>query len=221
MTTEQTDSISVESLRYKDTRKNNPTPESAGAMAASDPDFARDSTKPHPDSAAAEKQAAELNDYLRGLMSNGGVSIQDLPRIRMMLDGEKEPEYPRLTWRKGEGSLRERTYGNLYTHDKVVPEEIIAGLVKNERFKNASLLFEPESILPPEAIFSPYKYEGEWSNRLVRATAQRAMSSLLYKDKMRGKVQLVYMDPPYNISFSSQFAATADSTSNKRGRSPA
>ena len=51
---------------------------------------------------------------------------------------------------------------------------------------------------------------GEWSNRLVRATAQRAMSSLLYKDKMRGKVQLVYMDPPYNISFSSQFAATAD-----------
>ena len=160
MTAEQTDSISVESLRYKDTRKNNPTPESAGAMAASDPDFARDSTKPHPDSAAAEKQAAELNDYLRGLMSNGGVSIQDLPRIRMMLDGEKEPEYPRLTWRKGEGSLRERTYGNLYTHDKVVPEEIIAGLVKNERFKNANLLFEPESILPPEAIFSPYKYEG-------------------------------------------------------------
>ena len=220
MTTEQTDSISVESLRYKDTRKNNPTPESAGAMAASDPDFARDSTKPHPDSAAAEKQAAELNNYLRGLMSNGGVSIQDLPRIRMMLDGEKEPEYPRLTWRKGEGSLRERTYGNLYTHDKVVPEEIIAGLVKNERFKNANLLFEPESILPPEAIFSPYKYEGEWSNRLVRATAQRAMSSLLYKDKMRGKVQLVYMDPPYNISFSSQFAVTADSTSNKRGEVP-
>ena len=220
MTAEQTDSISVESLRYKDTRKNNPTPESAGAMAASDPDFARDSTKPHPDSAAAEKQAAELNDYLRGLMSNGGVSIQDLPRIRMMLDGEKEPEYPRLTWRKGEGSLRERTYGNLYTHDKVVPEEIIAGLVKNERFKNASLLFEPESILPPEAIFSPYKYEGEWSNRLVRATAQRAMSSLLYKDKMRGKVQLVYMDPPYNISFSSQFAATADSTSNSNGDVP-
>ena len=220
MTSEQTDSISVESLRYKDTRKNNPTPEAAGAIAASDPDFARDSTKPHPDSAAAEKQAAELNDYLRGLMSNGGVAIQDLPRIRMILDGEKEPEYPRLTWRKGEGSLRERTYGNLYTHDKVVPEEIIAGLVKNERFKKASLLFEPESLLPPEAIFSPYKYEGEWSNRLVRATAQRAMSSLLYKDKMRGNVQLVYMDPPYNISFSSQFAATADSTSNNSGDVP-
>ena len=220
MTSEQTDSISVESLRYKDTRKNNPTPESAGAMAASDPDFARDSTKPHPNSAAAEKQAAELNDYLRGLMTNGGVEIQDLPRIRMILDGEKEPEYPRLTWRKGEGSLRERTYGNLYTHDKVVPEEVITGLVKNERFKKASLLFEPESVLPPEAIFSPYKYEGEWSNRLVRATAQRAMSSLLYKDKMRGKVQLVYMDPPYNISFSSQFAATTDSTENDKGEIP-
>ena len=220
MTTRQTENIDVESMHYRDTRRNNPTPESAGAMAANDPDFAQDALKPHPASAAAEKQAAELNEYLRGLMGGGGVSIEDLPRIRMMLDGEQEPAYPRLTWRKGEGVLRGRTYGNLYTHDKVVSEDIIAGLLKNERFKKASLLFEPERSFPPEAFFNPYRYEGDWSNRLIRASAQRAMASMLYKDKMRGKVQLVYMDPPYNISFSNQFAVTANTTTNDAGDIP-
>ena len=220
MTTRQTENIDVESLHYRDTRRNNPTPESAGAMAANDPDFAKDDLKPHPASAAAEQQAAELNEYLRDLMGNGGVSIEDLPRIRMMLDGEQEPAYPRLTWRKGEGVLRGRTYGNLYTHDKVVPEDIIAGLLKGERYKKASLLFEPERSFPPEAFFNPYRYEGDWSNRLIRASAQRAMASMLYKDKMRGKVQLVYMDPPYNISFSNQLAVTTNKTNNKAGEIP-
>ena len=35
------------------------------------------------------------------------------------------------------------------------------------------------------------------------------MASLLYKDAMRGKVNLIYMDPPYNISFRSNFQANA------------
>ena len=57
----------------------------------------------------------------------------------------------------------------------------------------------------------PYEYSGHWTNRLIRATAQRAMASLLYKDGMRGKVNLIYMDPPYNKSFRSNFQASADS----------
>ena len=65
--------------------------------------------------------------------------------------------------------------------------------------------------LPEDASAKPYEYSGHWTNRLIRATAQRAMASLLYKDGMRGKVNLIYMDPPYNKSFRSNFQASADS----------
>ena len=36
------------------------------------------------------------------------------------------------------------------------------------------------------------------------------MASLLYKEGMRGKVALIYMDPPYNQSFRSNFQANAE-----------
>ena len=36
------------------------------------------------------------------------------------------------------------------------------------------------------------------------------MASLLYKEGMRGKVNLIYMDPPYNKSFRSNFQADAE-----------
>ena len=64
--------------------------------------------------------------------------------------------------------------------------------------------------LPEDASAKPYEYSGHWTNRLIRATAQRAMASLLYKDAMRGKVNLIYMDPPYNVSFRSNFQVAAN-----------
>ena len=70
-------------------------------------------------------------------------------------------------------------------------------------------MFATFNGLPEDANYKPYDYNGHWTNRLIRATAQRAMASLLYKDAMRGKVNLIYMDPPYNISFRSNFQANA------------
>ena len=70
-------------------------------------------------------------------------------------------------------------------------------------------MFATFNGLPEDANYNPYEYSGHWTNRLIRATAQRAMASLLYKDAMRGKVNLIYMDPPYNISFRSNFQANA------------
>ena len=72
-------------------------------------------------------------------------------------------------------------------------------------------MFATFNGLPEDANYNPYEYNGHWTNRLIRATAQRAMASLLYKDAMRGKVNLIYMDPPYNISFRSNFQANAQS----------
>ena len=125
---------------------------------------------------------------------------------------DPEPEerlrHPQLQWNRGEQTDHSRTFGPLYIHDKVSAEQFLGSLVKD---KTQEDMFSTFNGLPEDASAKPYEYSGHWTNRLIRATAQRAMASLLYKDGMRGKVNLIYMDPPYNQSFRSNFQAAADS----------
>ena len=124
---------------------------------------------------------------------------------------EPEPEerlrHPRLQWNRGEQTDHSRTFGPLYIHDKVSAEQFLGSLVRD---KTQGDMFATFNGLPEDASAKPYEYSGHWTNRLIRATAQRAMSSLLYKDGMRGKVNLIYMDPPYNQSFRSNFQVSAE-----------
>ena len=122
-------------------------------------------------------------------------------------EGERV-RHPRLQWNRGRQADHSRTFGPLYIHDKVSPEQFLKTLTKTNPQRDMWALLNG---LPEDASAKPYKYSGHWTNRLLRATAQRAMASLLYKDGLRGKVNLVYMDPPYNKSFRSNFQASADS----------
>ena len=121
---------------------------------------------------------------------------QDTDRVR----------HPRLQWNGAPQTDYSKTYGPLYTHDKVSPTEFLNSLLRHQ---GQGDMFATFNGLPDDANYKPYEYSGHWTNRLIRATAQRAMASLLYKDAMRGKVNLIYMDPPYNISFRSNFQANA------------
>ena len=114
--------------------------------------------------------------------------------------------HPRLQWNRAPQTDYSKTYGPLYIHDKVSPAEFVNSLLKQQ---GQSDMFATFNGYPEDANYMPYEYSGHWTNRLIRATAQRAMASLLYKDAMRGKVNLIYMDPPYNISFRSNFQANA------------
>ena len=124
------------------------------------------------------------------------------------LEEEERVRHPRLQWNRGKQADHSRTFGPLYIHDKVSPEQFLKTLTKTNPQRDMWALLNG---LPEDAAAKPYEYSGHWTNRLIRATAQRAMASLLYKDGMRGKVNLVYMDPPYNKSFRSNFQASADS----------
>ena len=137
------------------------------------------------------------------MMGTEALADQPIP------DGAQETEHvrhPRLQWNRAERTDYSKTYGPLYIHDKVSPAEFVNSLLKQ---KVQTDLFATFNGLPEDANYNPYEYSGHWTNRLIRATAQRAMASLLYKDAMRGKVNLIYMDPPYNISFRSNFQANA------------
>ena len=136
------------------------------------------------------------------LMSPEEMEDQPIPEA----EAQDQVRHPRLQWNRESHTDYSRTYGPLYTHDKVSPSEFINSLLKQQEQGD---MFAAFNGLPEDANYQPYEYNGHWNNRLIRATAQRAMASLLYKDAMRGKVDLIYIDPPYNISFRSNFQANA------------
>ena len=68
-----------------------------------------------------------------------------------------------------------------------------------------SLFDLPEENPPLRSAIEFYQHRHNWSNRLVAGDSLLVMNSLLEKEGMGGKVQMVYIDPPYGIRYGSNF----------------
>ena len=129
--------------------------------------------------------------------------------------------YPRLQWQRT-ADADGVSYGKLCIHDKVSPAEFVASLLKDRGTTGSGVgpaaaqqgnWFHDFNNLPPNAHFEPYRHRaGNWNNRLIKSSGQRAMASLLHNEGLAGSVDLIYMDPPYNINFRSNFQGLVDDT---------
>lgn len=59
-----------------------------------------------------------------------------------------------------------------------------------------------------------YTHEEGWKNKLICGDSLHVMESLLHYENLRGKVQMIYIDPPYGISYNSNFQQRVDSYKN-------
>ncbi len=50
-----------------------------------------------------------------------------------------------------------------------------------------------------------YQHDGYWSNRMILGDSLQVMASLAEREGLQGKVQCIYIDPPYGIRFNSNF----------------
>ncbi|MFN8534682.1 MAG: DNA methyltransferase, partial [Dehalococcoidia bacterium] len=50
-----------------------------------------------------------------------------------------------------------------------------------------------------------YQHEVDWANRLILGDSLQVMTSLARRENLAGKVQCIYLDPPYGIKFASNF----------------
>ena len=58
-----------------------------------------------------------------------------------------------------------------------------------------------------------YQHEQNWSNRMILGDSLQVMASLAEREGLRGKIQCIYIDPPYGIKFNSNFQwSTTDKT---------
>jgi adenine-specific DNA-methyltransferase len=62
-----------------------------------------------------------------------------------------------------------------------------------------------------------YHYQGNWQNRMILGDSLQVMASLAEREGLRGKVQCIYLDPPYGIKFNSNFQWSTTSRDVKDG----
>ena len=62
-----------------------------------------------------------------------------------------------------------------------------------------------------------YTHEEGWKNKLICGDSLQVIESLLHYEGMRGKVQMIYIDPPYGVSYNTNFQQRLDTTTNEGG----
>jgi adenine-specific DNA-methyltransferase len=114
---------------------------------------------------------------------------------------------PALIWAgKVEHTSFEVPTVSLHVHERIDPRTIIEAVRKRNGAQKQMSLFEYTEENPPlrEAI-EFYKHKHNWSNRMIAGDSLLVMNSLLEKEGMSGKVQMIYIDPPYGIRYGSNF----------------
>ena len=121
---------------------------------------------------------------------------------------------PALAWDRDESLDETETSATpLYIHEKIHPGAFAKSLSEGGEAQLQQQLFSDYNNLPDKAAYEWYQYQGNWQNRLIRGEARYVMASLLAKEGLGGKVQMIYFDPPYGISFQSNMQANARSRS--------
>ena len=123
---------------------------------------------------------------------------------------------PQLVWR-GKDEL-DRTdlevdAPPIYIQEKIDPRVLIEDLreaaATGGREPEPELtLFETFDGLDDLSLVEFYQHEANWSNRMILGDSLQVMASLTERESLRGKVQMIYIDPPYGIKFRSNWQAS-------------
>jgi adenine-specific DNA-methyltransferase len=109
----------------------------------------------------------------------------------------------------------------VYIQEKIDPRVLIENLRDTaQRPENEPefTLFDTFDGLDELAQLEFYQHQANWSNRMVLGDSLQVMASLAERELLRGKVQMVYIDPPYGIKFGSNWQATARNRDVKDGK---
>ena len=133
---------------------------------------------------------------------------------------------PQLVWRgKDEQDWSDLVVNALplYIQEKVHPKVLIDDLLRasseNTDGPGTTLdLFADFNGMPKGVDKTEfYQHDQNWSNRMILGDSLQVMASLAEREGLRGKVQCIYIDPPYGIKFNSNFQWSTTSRDVKDG----
>jgi adenine-specific DNA-methyltransferase len=89
----------------------------------------------------------------------------------------------------------------LHIHERISAQAILKVAARQD--VERTLFSDPEQDYHEAVQF--YKHDIDWTNRLILGDSLQVMASLAHREDLAGKVQMIYMDPPYGIRFASNF----------------
>jgi adenine-specific DNA-methyltransferase len=127
---------------------------------------------------------------------------------------------PYLIWAgKAEHTSFEVPIVSLHVHERIDPKTIIKAVQRRSQSSKQISLFELSDENPPiRSAIDFYKHRHNWSNRLIAGDSLLVMNSLLEKEGMAGRVQMIYIDPPYGIRYGSNFQPFVNKRDVKDGK---
>ena len=112
----------------------------------------------------------------------------------------------------------------LFIQEKVHPKVLIDDLLRRSKEGQQGTddqldLFADFNGLPDDnARTEFYRHDANWSNRMILGDSLQVMASLAEREGLRGKVQCIYLDPPYGIKFNSNFQWSTTSRDVRDGK---
>ena len=129
---------------------------------------------------------------------------------------------PQLDWAgKNEGTAFDVPTVSLHVHERIDAHRIIKIFRSDVNNGTAGQLplFEEKRQNPPiDKALQFYQHEDAWTNRLISGDSLLVMNSLLEKEGMGENVQMIYIDPPYGITYGSNFQPFTDKRDVKDGQ---
>lgn len=121
--------------------------------------------------------------------------------VKLLADALRKHE-PWLEW----SGKREKPWFEiepvvLHIHERISTQAMLRVFAREDVQRH--LFADPQLEYAKAVQF--YQHEVDWSNRMILGDSLQVMASLAHREDLTGKVQMIYMDPPYGIKFSSNF----------------
>lgn len=146
--------------------------------------------------------------------------------IRVAYDRRNRDLDPQLVWRgkdyKDWSDLVVHA-PPLYIQEKVHPKVLIDDLIRCSKTRKKSqdpqldLFDDFNGLSDDNARTEFYQHDANWTNRMILGDSLQVMASLAEREGLRGKIQCIYVDPPYGIKFNSNFQWSTTSRDVKDG----
>jgi adenine-specific DNA-methyltransferase len=131
---------------------------------------------------------------------------------------------PQLVWKGKDDQDRqplEVPAVPVYIQEKIHPQALIEDLRRSaagDPSRQADLFADFNGLEEFDKKVDFYHHEQNWSNRLILGDSLLVMTSLAEKEGLKGKVQCIYLDPPYGIKFGSNWQVSTRKRDVKDGK---
>ncbi|MCX5809557.1 MAG: DNA methyltransferase, partial [Proteobacteria bacterium] len=132
---------------------------------------------------------------------------------------------PQLVWKGKDEQDREDLVVPavpIYIQEKIHPKAIIENIrseAKKGKQDGQMTLFADFNGIQFEELIEFYHHDQNWSNRMILGDSLLVMTSLAEKEGLKGKVQMIYIDPPYGIKFDSNWQVSTRKVQVEDGKS--